>query len=339
MARPPWLVLVHHLPHRPTRLRVRVWRQLQRLGAVAVKNSVYVLPFSDKTLEDFTWLRQEIEAGGGEAVLFQAFSVIAATDEEITAAFRKGHDAAYARLAADLDAICRRMKPLSRESGQELDELDKEMNAMQTRFDTLDATDFFKAPARGKAEDALAKGRSLLRAAAGKTGRGSAAIPGPRQPHETRRYQGRLWITRPRPHIDRCATAWLIRRFIDRRPRFGFAVAGGDLRGGIPYDMPGAEFSHRGEDCTFETMLKHFGLQRDPALRVIAQIVHDVDLKDGKFGRAEAVGVNVVLRGLAERVSDDQRLLRESEPVFDGLYATLTSKPDRRRRSAARKGK
>jgi len=209
---------------------------------------------------------------------------------------------------------------------------------MQTRFDALNATDFFKAPARGKAEEALAKGRRLLRATTGKPA-GVAAIPGSRQTHEVRRYQGRLWITRPRPHIDRCATAWLIRRFIDRRPRFGFAEEGGSLRGGIPYDMAGAEFSHRGEDCTFETVMKHFGLQRDPALRVIAQIVHDVDLKDDKFGRPEATGVDAVLRGLAERISDDQRLLHESESVFDGLYATLTSKPGRRQGSAARRGK
>jgi hypothetical protein len=152
-------------------------------------------------------------------------------------------------------------------------------------------------------------------------------------------YQGRLWVTRPRPYIDRCASAWLIRRFIDRRPRFGFVADGGKLRGGIPYDMAGAAFGHRGEECTFETMVKQFGLGHDPALRAMAEIVHDIDLKDSKFGRPESVGVNAVLRGLAEGVRDDHRLLRESETVFDGLYATLAGRPARGGRNVPSKGR
>jgi len=337
---PTWIVLVHHLPSRPVRLRVQVWRRLQKLGAVAVKSSVYVLPWSDKTREDFEWLQQEIESGGGEAALFRAHAVAGATDTEIVAAFQGDRNAAYARLAADVDALSRKVE--SRRRGalaapSDIDALEKEVELMKTELDRIGETDFFRAPGRAKASAALGRCRGLLASARGRE-KGPSARPEARQAaHDAARYQGRLWITRPRPHIDRCASAWLIRRFIDRKPRFGFAEEGGKARGGIPFDMLGAEFTHQGEDCTFETMIKRFGLESDTALRAVAEIVHDIDLKDGKYGRPEAAGVNMVLRGLSERIRDDQRLLRETEAVFDGLYATLSSRPPGGGKRAGRK--
>ncbi len=327
---PAWLLLVHHLPPRPTRLRVRVWRQLQKLGAVAVKNSVYALPWSDRTLEDFTWLQQEIAAGGGEAAVFRADAVAHATDEEIIAAFRRDRDALYARLTADLNRLARRIAGRQRDSlhaPADLDALEAEVDAMQAEFNHVEGVDFFKSPGRARAGAALESCRKLVRTARGRKPGARPRAGGKPAPRDPARYQGRLWVTRPRPHIDRCASAWLIRKFIDRRPRFGFAVAGGKLRRGIPFDMPGAEFGHQGEDCTFETLVKQFGLERDAAVRAIAQIVHDVDLKDAKFRRPEAAGVDAVLRGLSEGIRDDQRLLRDSGGVFDGLYATLAARP------------
>ena len=135
------------------------------------------------------------------------------------------------------------------------------------------------------------------------------------------------WVTRKHIRINRAATAWLIKRFIDPEATFLFADPQDFPADAIPFDTPGAELSHVGEDCTFETLVKQFGLERDAAVRLIAQIVHDVDLKDGKFGRPEAAGVDAVLRGLSEQVHDDQRLLREAGAVFDGLYATLAARP------------
>ena len=329
-----WLLLVHHLPPRPTRLRVRVWRQLQKLGAVVVKNSVYVLPSSEKTLEDFTWLQQEINSGGGGAVVFEARSVAGATDAEIIAAFRKDRSEAYERLTAGLKSLEKRMSGRRRGSDPapaELSALEAEMDTLQGEFNRITEMDLFKAPGRAEAAGALERCRTLLRATQGRR-----AVPGRRgggAPHrrDPAQYQGRLWVTRPRPHIDRCASAWLIRRFIDRRPRFAFHAPGEVPRGGIPFDMAGSELGHQGEDCTFETLMKQFGLDGDPALAAIAQIVHDVDLKDGKFGRPEATGVNAVLRGLEARIADDQKLVREAGGVFDGLYATLAVRPARNR--------
>jgi hypothetical protein len=335
-----WLLLVHHLPPRPTRLRVRVWRQLQKIGAVAVKSSVYVLPWSERTLEDFTWLQQEIASGGGEAVVLRAAIVAGATDQEVIASFRRERDAAYARLTADMDRLSRRIASRRRgEAPAPADRVtfEKEVEAMQRELINADEVDFFRAPGRARAAAALDRCRGLLRPA--RDGRPALRPRGRAKPAplDTARYQGRLGVTRPRPHIDRCASAWLIRRFIDRRPRFAFVAAGGNLRGGIPYDMPGAELGHQGEDCTFETLVKQFGLEGDGALRAIAEIVHDVDLKDSKFGRSESAGLAAVLRGLAEATGDDQRLLREAGAIFDGLYATLGSRPSRGRKNASRR--
>lgn len=336
---PSWLLLVHQLPPLPSRLRVRVWRQLQKLGAVTVKNSVYVLPWSERTHEDFTWLQQEIQSGGGEAVVFRANAVAGTTDEEIIASFRRDRDAAYARLLTDLDALGRRMagrRPDALPSPADLNALETEVNAMQSEFENIEQIDFYQAPGRARTAMALDRCRRLLRSAQGRktSSRSPAAAKPARQAAD---YQGKLWVTRPRPHIDRCASAWLIRRFIDRRPRFAFVAEGGKLRGGIPFDMSGAEFGHHEEDCTFETLIKHFGLQHDAAVTAIAQIVHDIDLKDGKFGRPESVGVNAVLRGLLEGVRDDQLLLSKAGEVFDGLHATLATQPGGNRKNAKRR--
>jgi hypothetical protein len=137
-------------------------------------------------------------------------------------------------------------------------------------------------------------------------------------------YQGRRWVTRRNLHIDRLASAWLIRQFIDERPRFHFVAEGEMVEGGIPFDMFGAEFTHQGEDCTFETLLKRFGFGDDPALGQIAEIVHDIDLKDDKFNRLEAAGLDATVRGLSELLKDDRKLLQQSGVIFDGLYALLS---------------
>jgi hypothetical protein len=138
------------------------------------------------------------------------------------------------------------------------------------------------------------------------------------------RYQGKRWVTRRNLHIDRLASAWLIRQFIDSRPRFYFVADGETVEGGIPFDMFGAEFTHQGEDCTFETLIKRFGLVDDHALGQIAEIVHDIDLKDDKFNRLEAAGLNATVRGLSELLKNDRKLLQQCGVIFDGLYALLS---------------
>jgi hypothetical protein len=320
------MLLIHQLPAKPTNLRVGAWRKLQKLGAVAIKNSVYVLPFNEKTYEDFQWLKQEIEAAGGEATVFQAGAVEGATDDEIVAAFRKARDEDYAKLTAEFDGLTGAIREQQR--GGHISEIrlgkhESEIDRLHADFERVVATDFFNAKGRTGAQSAYQRCQKAFRAskssdtASGKTSvsRGDAL--------DRSRYQGRRWVTRRNLHIDRLASAWLIRQFIDRRPRFYFVAEGETVEGGIPFDMFGAEFTHRGEDCTFETLIKRFGLDHDHALGQIAEIVHDIDLKDDKFNRLEAAGLNATVRGLSELLKDDRKLLQQCGVIFDGLYALL----------------
>jgi len=317
-----WVLLVHQLPARPTNLRVRIWRKLQKLGAVAIKNSVYVLPANEKTNEDFQWLKQEIQSAGGEAAVFRAGSVEGATDEEIISAFRKARDEEFAAIAAEFDGLTRRIREQSRAkhlSPARLAAHETELDKLHGELERVIGNDFFAAKGRAAAltaYDRCQKAIRLSQPAAKKT----ASAPRKSGLLSAADFQNRRWVTRRNLHIDRLASAWLISQFIDKRPRFYFVADGETLEGAIPFDMFGAEFTHQGEDCTFETLLKRFGLTDMKGLRDLAEIVHDVDLKDDKFNRLEAAGLNAILKGLNESLHDDRKLLQQSSVIFDGLF-------------------
>ncbi|MBX3295848.1 MAG: chromate resistance protein [Acidobacteria bacterium] len=322
-----WLLLIHQLPAKPTNLRVRTWRKLQLLGAVSIKNSVYVLPFNEKTNEDFQWLKQEIDAAGGEASLFHADSVEGTTDEELVAAFCHQRDEDYAKLISEFEDFAASLgerRISDSVSVAKLGQYEMELDKLRRELESILSVDFFNASKRKRAQETFEKClRALQRL------RSSSAKAAPDEGGSARldpaQYQNRRWVTRKDPHIDRLACGWLIKRFIDKRPRFGFVDEGTSTEGSISFDMVGADFTHRGDDCSFETFIKSFGLDGDVALGQIAEIVHDVDLKDGKFNRLEANGVNAVIRGLAEVYGDDNERLKRSFPLFDGLYELFGS--------------
>ena len=321
-----WILLIHQLPPRPTNLRVRIWRKLQKIGAVAIKNSVYVLPFNEKTHEDFQWLKQEIESAGGEATVFHAGSVEGATDEEIIASFRKARDEEYERIAGEMEGLAGAIREQRRAgylSPNRLARHEAELDHLHAELEHIISTDFFGARGRAAALSAYERSRKAQRSTQGR-GRRGARLRATRGPSlNVAEYQGRRWVTRRNLHIDRLATAWLIKQFIDRRPRFYFVTEGETVEGGIPFDMFGAEFTHQGEDCTFETMIKRFGLGGDRALSDMAEIVHDIDLKDDKSNRREAPGLNIIVLGLSELFKDDRKRIQRSSVVFDSLYALL----------------
>jgi len=322
-----WMLLIHQLPPKPTNLRVGTWRKLQRLGAIAIKNSVYVLPFNEKTHEDFQWLKQEIEAAGGEATVFRAGAVEGATNDEIVASFHKARDEDYAKLTAELDGLTgaiREQKRGGHLSAIRLGKYESELDKLHAEFERVVSTDFFNAKGRTAAQSAYErcqKGLRTSRSSDAKTAK-TSVMRG--DSLDRSRYQGKRWVTRRNLHIDRLASAWLIRQFIDGRPRFYFVADGETVDGGIPFDMFGAEFTHQGEDCTFETLIKRFGLGEDHALGQIAEIVHDIDLKDDKFNRLEAAGLNATVHGLSELLKEDRKLLQQCGVIFDGLYALLS---------------
>ena len=332
---PQWILLVHQLPPKPTNLRVRIWRKLQKLGAVAIKNSVYVLPATEKAHEDFQWLKQEIESAGGEAAVFRAGSVEGATDEEIIATFRGTRDEEFAAVAAGLDGLTGAIREQARGkhlSAGRLSAHETEIARLHAELERVAANDFFNAAGRAAAFSAYERSQKAIRSAQGPKGK---ATP----PHtkggtlDVAKFQGQRWVTRRNLHIDRLASAWLIKQFIDKRPRFYFVGDGETIEGAISFDMFGAEFTHHGEDCTFETILKQFGLTESKGLREIAEIVHDIDLKDDKFQRLEAAGLNAIIEGLSKVLRDDRKLLKQTSIVFDGFYA-LFSKESQKQTNA-----
>jgi hypothetical protein len=335
-----WMLLIHQLPAKPTNLRVRIWRKLQKLGAVAIKNSVYVLPANEKTEEDFQWLRQEIESAGGEAAIFRADSVEGATDEEIVEAFRKARDEEFAEIAAALDGLAGSLREQTRGkhlSAGRLAMHESELDRLHAELERVVANDFFEAVGRARAIAAYQRGQKVLRAAQ-VPAKGELRAQSKRDVLAIDEYQIRRWVTRRNVHIDRLASAWLIKQFIDKRPRFYFAADGEVIENAIAFDMFGAEFTHQGEDCTFETILKRFGLTEIAALRELGEIVHDIDLKDDKFNRLEAAGLKSIIEGLCETVRDDRKRLQRASEIFDALFTSLNRK-ESKPASASRKNR
>jgi hypothetical protein len=334
-----WILLIHQLPPKPTNLRVRIWRKLQKLGAVAIKNSVYVLPAGEKAHEDFQWLKQEIESAGGEASVFKAASVEGATDQEIITAFKKARDEEFSAIAAEFDGLTGAIREHSRGkhlSAGRLSAHESEIDKLHAELERIAANDFFAATGRAAAFAAFERCQKELRAAQGPKAKTTPTVGGKL---DIAKYQGQRWVTRRNLHIDRLATAWLIKQFIDKRPRFYFVAEGETIEGAIPFDMFGAEFTHHGDDCTFETMLKRFGLTENKGLREIAEIVHDIDLKDDKFHRLEAAGLNAIIDGLSKVLRDDRKLLQQTSIVFDGLHALLSKDAEKPKRKTKRNGK
>ncbi|MEO7735959.1 MAG: chromate resistance protein ChrB domain-containing protein, partial [Kofleriaceae bacterium] len=288
-----WLLLIHQLPTRPAYLRVKVWRRVLRLGAIALRGSVYILPNNDQALEDFQWLGREISTSGGEASVCEARFIEGTSNADVEALFRAARDADYAMLADEIKQARRRKQALAAD----------DVTRFRRRLDEIVAIDFFGASRRETVELVVA----------------SLEAPRARGPHiSTRAHHGRTWVTRAGIKIDRMACAWLIRRFIDPAAKLVFV----DVATYVPtpaelrFDMSDAEFTHEGDDCSFETLVRRFDL-RDPALQAIAEIVHDIDLKDDRFQRAEALGLAHVISGIASASRDDEQRLTRSAAVLD----------------------
>lgn len=308
-----WLLLIHQIPPKPSYFRVKIWRRLQRLGAVAIKNAAYVLPKSDQALEDFQWLLHEITDGGGDASLCEALFVEGITDDEVEALFCAARDAEYEKILEDVRLMKEALKEASEEPERK-GSAEADLVRIKRRVAEVEAIDFFGAPGRDTVlrEIAGIEARILGKGHAASTKQGQ-------QSHED--LHGRTWVTRKGLYIDRLASAWLIRRFIDKKARFKF-VPGKSYRpkaGELRFDMFEAEFTHEGDRCTFETFVHRLGLD-DAALHAIAEIVHDIDLKDAKHGRPEAAGIECLIAGITSSTTDDEARLARSTAVFDDLY-------------------
>lgn len=315
-----WLLLIHQIPPTPGSLRVRAWRRLQKLGAVAIKSSVYVLPRSAQAREDFEWVLREIVEGGGEASICEASFVAGLADQQIEGLFHAAREADYAQIMDECRAIEEGLGVRGADAGIGSAEQAKAALArLRRRLEDVLAIDFFEAPRRLAAmgeinamDERLRHGSEPERLASGNEGL------------DRSQYRGRTWVTRAGVRVDRMASAWLIRRFID--PEAHIKLVPGKqspaVTGELRFDMFEAEFTHEGDRCTFETLLHRFPIA-DPGLQAIAEIVHDVDLKDSKFGRQEAAGIARLIDGIAATTPDDEARLAKGEALFDGLVAAF----------------
>jgi hypothetical protein len=319
----PWLLLSYQLPAKPAYARVKIWRRLQSIGAVAVKNSVYALPPGEQAQEDFEWLLKEVQDQGGEGLICEAKLVGGLSDQEIEELFRRTRDADYEELAKEARALAISLDPLP--VAQQRIEGEPQLKRLKARRDHIVAIDFFGANGRDAVDGLLAGVEERLREEAVAEPQVSEQEQG--GPMTLTDLRGRTWVTRKGVHVDRIASAWLIRRFIDPEARFRFVPAKGYVpnTGELRFDMFEAEFTHEGDRCTFEVLLSRTGLS-DPALSAIGEIVHDIDLKDEKFGREEAAGIRTLVAGIcAPDRGDDERIARGSA-VFDDLYEYFRKK-------------
>jgi hypothetical protein len=320
LQRQRWLLLIHQLPAKPAYMRVKIWRRLQTIGAVAVKNAVHALPASEHTQEDFEWLLKEIQDSGGEAVLCEAQFVDGLSDADIRELFNAARDADYAEIAAEARALAERLADTPRTESRA--DLKAQFVRLKNRYVQTSGIDFFDANGR-QAADGLIRG--LEQSLAEQTMTPEVGERVPELPQHN--LIGRIWVTRIGVHVDRIGCAWLVRRFIDKQARFKFVPPKGYVPepNELRFDMFDAEFTHEGDRCSFEVLMTRACLD-DPALTAIAEIVHDIDLKDDKFGREEAAGIKTLINGICADTRDDDERLARGGAIFDHLYAVFSRK-------------
>lgn len=311
-----WILLIHSIPQKPDYFRVKVRRQLQKTGALAIKNSIYILPNEEQYYESFQWVTQEIIQGNGEASVCEANFVEGLNDEQIESLFRSSRDSDYNELIQDVDELLKAMKkqrnPKSQE--EEINEKLSDLNRLQKRLAEIKRIDFFHSSRANSAEQSINKIERILRPLSFNEHYLKESTP-------IDDLKGRIWVTRKGVHIDRIASAWLIKKFIDPDAQFkfvapkGYKVQSDELR----FDMYEAEFTHEGDLCTFEVLLARARL-KDRALQSIARIVHEIDLRDEKFESNNTPGIEKIINGLCMSYMDDDDRIKYGSIVWEAIY-------------------
>lgn len=309
-----WAVLIHHVPPTPGYLRAKVGRRLSGLGAVPLKRAAYFLPCSDEAIEDLHWLRREIVDAGGEAWVMRSAFLGGISDEQAREAFRvaRAHD--YRQLSTEVRALLDAVRKGTRDA----ESLGPDRSRLEKRLAAVRHIDFFGAPGRQETEVLM---KALERRATPQVKQAKTVKTKTRNDDALLSRQARRWMTRPGVRVDRMASAWLIRRFIDPAATFVFANAKEPPPEDVlRFDMYEGDFTHDGELCTFEVLLRREVKLRDRALAAIAEMVHDLDVKDEKYQRPETAGLAAMLEGIIARHEDDLARVAEGAIVFESLY-------------------
>jgi hypothetical protein len=312
-----WLLLIHQIPATPAYLRIKVGRRLARVGALPLKGSVYALPATDTCREDFSWIRREIVDGGGEAIVLSATTVEGLTEEELERMFRDARSKDYAELGTELASIADAGRS---EKNRERQAALTELGRLELRFREIQRVDFFRVAAGAELGEQIEQLRQALEQ------RGPLPDAPTRKELRAADYQARTWITRAGIKVDRMACAWLIRRCIDKRPTFRFVDPAKYVpkKGELRFDMAEGEFTHEGELCSFEVICQRFGI-KTPAIARLGEVIHDLDLKDGRYGHPETEGVRRMLDGVVTQHARDHDRLDAAASLFDLFTAGNTA--------------
>jgi hypothetical protein len=295
-----WLLLTFTLPTKRASQRVEVWRKLQRYGTVPLGNSGYLLPNNPVNEERFQWLATAIRKYGGDASIVHVQRIDNISTPQLIGRFAEARAREYQELIRQLKEFSDLPRP-KRALGR--------LSRLRSRFQEIVEVDFFDNPLQKRVGELLSKADAARLTPVAEA-----------RKINSQDYKNRVWVTRPRPGVDRCASAWLIRGFIDSKARFAFAPEAQVPKDSVPFDMfHESGFGHRGDDCTFETLQKEFKI-RDRRVKVISEIIHDADLADEKFGRKEGYGIDEVLRGWARQGIPNQQLLDRGMQLIEGLY-------------------
>lgn len=320
-----WLLFFYSAPSKPVSNRMKIWRRLLKAGAVQFKGAAYLLPYRDDHYEFCQWLVSEVTAMEGEAAFVRVEKFETIKDDEIIQLFHRQRESDYRVVEKGLDEIENRIQAVKKRGrGQNDKKLPSQLSSCIKEFEEIRNRDFFSS----KIGYALKKKIEILQSEMKKPAepyikRHSAIIVR----RNIRDYQGRAWVTRKRPFVDRMASAWLIRKFIDQKAVFRF-IDEKDWenlnRDTTAFDIAGGEFTHNGVHCTFEVLVKAFGI-KDKAVKKIAGIVHELDLKDEKFTNPETKGIEEILSGIRRTSNNDTDALEKGMAIFEMLYAANIS--------------
>ncbi|MFN3532922.1 MAG: chromate resistance protein ChrB domain-containing protein [Candidatus Brocadia sp.] len=321
-----WILFIHQIAQDAPNLRVKVWRDLKKHGAVLFKNAVYVLPYTKEHEEIMKWLCKRIKDSGSDASLFITESLDKKQDEEIIKTFHEVCDREYLTVITACNDLLKKIEQIEGTEGITegiIYDSKKRLSEIIRNTEDIAKIDFFSALQKERVSQKIQVIRHKIEEWANSPKKEARVI---HKIYRIKDYVGKKWITRKDIYIDRIASAWFIRRFIDPKAKFVFLAKNTDKipNNAIPFDMYGAEFTHHGDDCTFETLIKVFNL-KDPALQPIAEIVHDIDLKDNKYDRKETEGIEQIIKGLKQQQKDDNKLLEKGMEIFAILYQYYTS--------------
>ncbi len=319
-----WLLFFYSIPSKPVASRMKIWRKLSKVGALPYKGAVYILPDNEETLEYFQWLVSELVSMGGEGAFVRVEKIETATNEEIMHLFNAQREREYRRIEKALEEIERKLSSIKK--GGAIPSKKRLLNQFTTilrEFEEIRKIDFFSSRGKEVVKRRVKLMESEIKRIAGPEIKKEQAVIVPRTVKD---YKGKKWVTRRNPFVDRMASAWLIRRFIDKDAVFEFMEEremGNVDKEVIPFDVRGGQFTHVADMCTFETILKSFGL-KDKRLKKVAEIVHELDVKDDKYRSPEASGIEEILVGIRKMLKDDAEALEKGMNVFEMLYASKT---------------